>query len=489
MNYCLKFCLFAVLLCSAMVHVRAAELDSVFVTRALQHNLPGVNDGDLARYLNTFFVNVPISRIDNSRQRVFTYLKRYRANEGAAFKLFINGIIQKRFFKYAKARVDFDRAITLAEKKRNHFLLYALQTNQAFIEAAVGNSAEAMVRYRLAQKQASLLDDIDRHILLAINISDLYYKNNLFRQAIQYLDQAEAMAGARRSYNFQHENFIYFNKVEIYFKQNRLDSLRKYKDLLSKRDKKSAGIYEFKKRASYLWTIANKHHRRAIDQINTLRSDEKYPFSDEDLIYLADTYYKAGMNDSAKKTVNHVVNTSPHNDNPFLRYHLYNMLGEIDMKDGDSVEASKKFKIALANLQTYTRHMVQVANISSEMKIDQIAADFIHKEEAYKRQRLVLIFIIVVSVLLIVITIIFYRGVKQRHYYEQLLHRAKHQELAFINSHEVRRHLSNILGLVALVKQKNIANDKEQDHIINMLDDSATSLDTAIRNISEKLDN
>ncbi|MCD8739871.1 hypothetical protein LT679_04600 [Mucilaginibacter roseus] len=475
-------------MCLTIVQVYATKLDSIFVTRALQRNLPGVNDGDLARYLNTYFVRVPEREIDGDRQKVFSYLKLYRNRERPAFELFINGVIEKRFYKYTKARTNFDRAIVKAEKTGNHFLLYALQTNSAFIEAAIGNSAEAMVRYRLAQKQATLLNDIDRHIVLAINISDLYYKNNLFKQALQYLDQAQAMAGAQRSTNFQHENYIYFNKAEIYFRLNQLDSLNKYKELLATRDRKSAGIYEFRKRAYYLWTIAKGRHLEAINQINRLRSDEKYPFSDEDLVYLADTYYKAGMNDSAKLTVNYIVKASAHNDSPFLKFHLYNMLGEIDLKNGDSVDASKKFSTALANLQLHTTRMVQVANISSEMKIDQIAGDFIRKEEAYKRQRLILIFIIVVSVLLIAITIIFYRGIKQKHYYEQLLYKAKHQELAFINSHEVRRHLSNILGLVSLVKDKNMGDDQEKNHIIQSLDHSATSLDTAIKTISKKLD-
>ncbi|MBE9583818.1 hypothetical protein IM792_05110 [Mucilaginibacter sp. JRF] len=473
--------------CLATANTHAEGIDTTLVKKMLVDDLQSTNDGDLARYLNNYFFNTPFTDIPAARNYMTGMLKKYRSKDAAAFELFISGVIEKRLTKYNQAERNFSKAIAIAQKTGNHYLLFSLHSNQAFIQASKGNSAAAMINYRLAQKEAIALDDINRHILLAINISDLYYKNNLFTQSLQYLDQAEAMATSSRSKQFHHENFIYFNKAEIYFKMNKRDSLNKYYRLLLSPKRAPTGIYNFRKRAAYFVEMAEGEYPKAINDINTLRNDSQFSFGDEDLIYLADAYHKAGMNDSAKVTINTVFKAIGKDHNPFLKHHLYQMLGQIALSESDRASAAKYLSLALTNLQDHTDHMVQVANISSEMKIDQIAGDFIRREEQYKRQRLMLTFAVVVSGLLVAIIIMFYRSVRQKRYYEQLIYKNKQQELAFINSHEVRRHLSNILGLVDLVQDKSLTND-EGDRIIKDLHHSAESLDRAIKNISEKLD-
>jgi hypothetical protein len=81
----------------------------------------------------------------------------------------------------------------------------------------------------------------------------------------------------------------------------------------------------------------------------------------------------------------------------------------------------------------------------------------------------------------------FYRTVKQKRHYEQLLFVAKKQELSFINSHDVRKHLTNIMGLITVIEQ---SDDKEQSYqeAEGYLFTAARQLDQSIRNISEKLD-
>ena len=80
-----------------------------------------------------------------------------------------------------------------------------------------------------------------------------------------------------------------------------------------------------------------------------------------------------------------------------------------------------------------------------------------------------------------------YRNVRQKRYYEKLLFDAKKEELAFINSHEIRRHLCNIKGIIEMIKQ---SDDKQgeylqaEDHLYS----ETEKLDKAIKNISLKLD-
>ena len=109
------------------------------------------------------------------------------------------------------------------------------------------------------------------------------------------------------------------------------------------------------------------------------------------------------------------------------------------------------------------------------------------KEEVYKRERLWLLFAIVVVVLAFIIIGLLYWNTRQRRFYERLLLSAKREELAFINSHEVRRHLSNILGIVQAIKDSDDM-DNEYAQLQEYLFSSAKDLDNAIMNISEKLE-
>jgi sensor histidine kinase regulating citrate/malate metabolism len=67
-----------------------------------------------------------------------------------------------------------------------------------------------------------------------------------------------------------------------------------------------------------------------------------------------------------------------------------------------------------------------------------------------------------------------------------LLYEAKKEELAFINSHEVRKHLTNILGIIDILQHsENKLDDYKQ--IEEYLLQSAAKLDESIKSISEKL--
>lgn len=75
---------------------------------------------------------------------------------------------------------------------------------------------------------------------------------------------------------------------------------------------------------------------------------------------------------------------------------------------------------------------------------------------------------------------------QQRKYEEQLLNQNKQlREIAWINSHEVRRPLSNIIGLVALINES-AGQFPELQSLIEMLSSSSTELDEALKRINEQ---
>ena len=88
---------------------------------------------------------------------------------------------------------------------------------------------------------------------------------------------------------------------------------------------------------------------------------------------------------------------------------------------------------------------------------------------------------------MVAIIAVIYWNIKQKRHYERLLFTEKKEELAFINSHEVRKHLTNILGLIEVIRH---SEDPEKEFLTseNHLFHSAEQLDAAIKNISEKLD-
>jgi len=108
------------------------------------------------------------------------------------------------------------------------------------------------------------------------------------------------------------------------------------------------------------------------------------------------------------------------------------------------------------------------------------------REQTLKRERFWLIGCIMTTSLISVIGAIFYRNMSQKRHFERLLFEAKRNELAFINSHEVRRHLSNILGIIDTIRSSDnryqIYTEVEA-HLFK----TATELDRSIRNIGDKL--
>jgi hypothetical protein len=103
--------------------------------------------------------------------------------------------------------------------------------------------------------------------------------------------------------------------------------------------------------------------------------------------------------------------------------------------------------------------------------VDEMEGAYIRKEESYKRARLWLPFTAVSAVLIIGIGIMFYRNIRQKRHYEQLFFQFKKDELSFINSHEVRRHLSNIMGSsmslnIAKISRRPVCNSKPTSSIL-----------------------
>jgi len=249
---------------------------------------------------------------------------------------------------------------------------------------------------------------------------------------------------------------------------------------------KSYKLFSYQYRTAYYISLLKHDYNKAITQIKNLQRDKKYVPNDVEKQNLADAFYLNGQPDSASSIANQLL-ALPYSDNhPEIKHHLYQLLGKIARDRGDYKLAVENFDLALKQSEESLNNTTQVGNVSAQIKIDKIETSFTDTAEKYRRERLILILISITTVFMFAVIALLYRSARQKRHYEKLLYDTKKNELAFINSHEVRKHLTNILGLVELMSE---SKDKKEEflQVEKHLYDSATRLDDAIKNISEKL--
>lgn len=440
----------------------------------------------LVNYIKLRFQNGPENTIQQGRAEVFNELDKFQVNDREALKYFIESTIQKRYLNLNGAEAAMVKAINQASKDKADFLTYSFISHLAFIQTDKGNAIGAIYSYGLAQKEALKLNDPQLQVVLNINISDLYYKLNLYDQSLFYLDQALAVKEQNKVKDDRFYTVVSYNKAENFFRMGLVDSLKRCHDQLMGPKNKSYKLYTYQYRTAYYISLLKHRYPEAISQIKALQSAKQYVANDADNQNLADCYYKNSQPDSAKIIVDELL-TRPYSANhPEIKYHLYELLGKIARDKGDFEVAATNFDLALKQSEERINNTTQVGNISAQIKIDKIESSFTDAAERYRRERLILILIIVAFVFMLAVIVLLYRSIRQKRHYEKLLYDTKKQELAFINSHEVRKHLTNILGIVELMNESKDKR-KEFDEVEKHLYSSASKLDDAIRNISEKL--
>lgn len=407
-----------------------------------------------------------------------------------AYADFMQGFIYNKQHNLRQAEFYMGRAIQKARVNNEPYLLFQFYSHLGFIQTDKGDFIGAIYSYRLATKEVVKLRDKVKdnrpQVSLNINISDLYYKSGFYAESLNYLDKALALLINDPVNKPQLISVVYYNKSENFYRMNDLDSLRAYHKKLNDPSNENYKIYTYRQRTGYYITLLKHNYPLAIRQIKQLQANKAYVASQLEDQRLADAYFMNGQLDSAKTVINKLLVESAENNHPEITYHLYETLAWIAEKEGDFKSASKNFQLSLKESQENNARLTQVGNISSQIKIDEAETSYSQKTEVYERERLWLIFTVVVAALIIVAIMLIYRNVTQKSHYEKLLFKTKKAELAFINSHEVRKHLTNILGIMDIIRHSE-NNKEDYMQCEQYLLKSADQLDEAIKNISEKL--
>jgi hypothetical protein len=491
-----KACLPLLLFCICL-HLFAAPVTSPVKTEAVLNifKIKDRNDREkkLISLIRSYFGYKPLNGLTEDKAQFNELLQQYHVDNIALYNYFIDAVVNQRTQHLTEAETALVKGIDLAGKTADHYFAHTLFSHLAFLQTYQGNTIDAVISFRKAKKEAITLNDPYLQVLVDINISDIYYRNNFYGQSISYLNQAQAIVNTHQVtkdtvMDHRIKNIIIYNKAENYFRMGNLDSLKKYNTILNDPKRQGYKLYNFRNRTNYYLSLLQHNYKAAINSIIALKSDSLYTFDDTDRQNLADAYYNANMPDSAKHIINGLLADDAQNNHPEVKLHLYKVLGNIALKQNDNKQAAYNFNMALQQSEDQINRLTQVGSVSSLIRMDELQGSYIHKEETLVRQRLYLIFIIIVSALAIAIGAMFYRNIKQKRYYEKLLFDTQKKELAFINSHEVRRHLSNILGIIDMIKHSE-NKPKEYLQAEEHLLAAAKNLDKAIQNISNKLDN
>lgn len=457
---------------------------------SLINDLSIKDQGELERRVTKFITivlkNAPRAGISAKKQAISEVLSGFQFENKQSILLFLEGVYQEQLQKKPAAERAFLAAINEVRKTNDHYLLYLYFSHLAFLQTDKGNLIDAVYSYGVAKDELRKINDSYPEISLNINMADAYYTSGLYIQSLSCLDEAQSINNTNKVGRRVIQGIINNNKAEVFFKMHNHDSLKLYHDKLFGPDNEGYKLYSYQKRSAYCLQLLKGDYAGAIKLINELLKDSRYVKNNQDLQSLADAYFGNGQIDSAASKINALLAMPALNNQAGIRYHLYEMLGQIAQQKNNYNLAAYNFKLALEQSRQNINNLTQVGNLSSKIKIDEVQGLYYVNLLKYQRERLILILVIVIAVLMVIVITILYRGNRQKRHYEKLLYASQKHELAIMNSHEVRNHLSNILGLLDLLDdEENNANEllKTKDYLLY----SAEQLDKALKNVSQKL--
>jgi hypothetical protein len=133
-------------------------------------------------YILHTFDRIPMYEFKAAQLQTRGLLYRYKEPNRIAFEYFIEGIYQRRTSRLNEAENNLLNAIEAAGKNADHYLLYTFFSHLAFLQTYKGNTIDAVNSFRLAKQEAVSLKDARLQVLIAINISDIFYRKYIYNQ-------------------------------------------------------------------------------------------------------------------------------------------------------------------------------------------------------------------------------------------------------------------------------------------------------------------
>lgn len=425
------------------------------------------------------------SNFDNTVSAIKTDLKAYDSPVEESLNALIDILVLRRKFMLVEAEEKLKPAIIAAQKRSEYFMLHQFYLNQAYVKTDLNYAFDAVYSYRLAKRTAERLADKQLVLTADIGISDIFTSIGLYPQALDYLDGAQRQAERSPETRSTTKTIIYLNKAEVFFRTGKLDSLQYYRKLVFRHGKGSISIDRNIKRLDYYELLLKKQYGLAERLIKELLQGNNRNYINVDKWYLAKSLYELKELDSAKKIVNELLSENQ-NGSSQIRLDCFKLRAKIAADQRQLTDSQNNIQLALAESEKLTQKLALIDDLSSGLRIDEVESINQARDLIYHRERTILIFSVFAAILLVLVIYMAYRNMKQKNQLQELVHKSKSQELAFINSHEVRRPLANILAICEILAESadKTPNDAQ---LLNYLDQEAKEMDQKLREVELKL--
>lgn len=229
-----------------------------------------------------------------------------------------------------------------------------------------------------------------------------------------------------------------------------------------------------------------KNDKEAISEIKALADSPQDTDKLNTYLHLAGAYLMFNETLKAKKLIFRLLYTSDLKNLNYLRAKLFSLLGDAYLKEKQFSLSAQYYKKGTDLSTLNTLKMMKTGGILNLLKYDEIKKKYVMAQENLEvRQNYLFLFAAFAG--MIILTFIFlYRSLKIKKKYDELMFNKLNSEISFINSHEIRKYLSNILGIVMVIKMSENRNETYFE-FEDALFDSAENLDISIKSIAAKL--
>ncbi|MCD0489662.1 hypothetical protein LPB86_15575 [Pedobacter sp. MC2016-14] len=412
-------------------------------------------------------------------------LLKYSISGHEELQAFIKILSLRRKAEFKKAARLLDEAIEMAQLHDEQIFLYQFYLNQAYVQTDMGNSLNAVFSYRQARKVAEALGNTDFKLTTDIGVSDIYMHIGLYTQALRYLNQAQLSYTQHNYKSASTQKLIYLNKAEVYFKMGALDTLKRYLNLAKKITGPTVRPDRDIMRLEYFALMLDKKYDLAAPKIEYLLATGNQYYKGLDSLYLAKCYYQAGRLDTAFSLASQLAENE-YLVSPQIRIDAYKLLASIALDKNQASKANYYLKLALEESEDYRHGITKIADLASELRLDRMESGYTARDLIYRKEKIILVLLVILALLTIVVIFVSYTKTRQKNHYQKLVNQARSEELAFINSHQVRKPLANIIGICSLLESEGQPADELKQYL-EYVHEEAKQMDGWLKEVEKKL--
>ncbi|MGZ3874382.1 MAG: hypothetical protein ACXVJD_15785, partial [Mucilaginibacter sp.] len=135
---------------SFSLHADAAPAETDSLLKIVKISDQNLREKKLINHIRNYFGNSAISSLGIAKAEVDRLLVEYNVDNRLAINHFVESVYQNRLSNLNGAENELLKAIELAGKSADHYLLYVFFSHLAFLQTYRGNTIEAVTSFRMA---------------------------------------------------------------------------------------------------------------------------------------------------------------------------------------------------------------------------------------------------------------------------------------------------------------------------------------------------